>query len=724
MGCVRILVVDDDRAVRDALRRALTLGGYEVVAAEGGQQALTEIAAALPDAVVLDVGMPGMDGIEVCRRLRGAGNRVPVLMLTARDAVSDRIDGLDAGADDYLVKPFDVGELKARLRALLRRAAGEGDPDAVAFEELQPRQQPPRRGGGRRVRRAHPHRVPAARAADAQPAPGAAPVASSTSACGATTSGPSSNALRVYIGYLRRKLAARGRPPADPHRSRRRATRCASREPPHPHRGRRHPGGGRHRAARGGDRLPGRARPSCAARSTTSLESVADLVAGPRRGAGTDARGVQAGPSRSTGTRLRRREEPYGGATGLCPARDATAAPRCRRPAVVRPRVPVDATARRIAADGTGENLDRHDRGRHAPARAHARGRRWRARCRWHARSPRSTTQLSGVCSILVLVSAGGVALAAGLGVLVARTALAPIGRFTSGTEAVAADPDVSRRMEVGSADDELSRLARSFNATLDALERSVEAQRQLVADASHELRTPMASLRANIQTLEHARPAARRRAGGAARRHRRGARRAHRARGGRGGAGARVQAQRGARRRAAGRGRGRGGGSHPQPGGRRRGDRRRARARGGARRARAHPARGVEPARERGQVEPAGRLDRGGPARRRADACATTVPGSPRTTCATCSSASTAPTARAGCPARVSASRSCKQAAEAHGGTVEAFNAPGRRRAGAALVRRRGPGGAGPASRRRSLLSSSSLRFREPLARRATLAP
>ena len=112
--------------------------------------------------------------------------------------------------------------------------------------------------------------------------------------------------------------------------------------------------------------------------------------------------------------------------------------------------------------------------------------------------------QLSGVLLILALVSAGGVALAAGLGVLVARTALAPIGRFTSGTEAVAADPDVSRRMEVGAADDELSRLARSFNATLDALERSVEAQRQLVADASHELRTPMASLRANIQTLEH----------------------------------------------------------------------------------------------------------------------------------------------------------------------------------------------------------------------------
>src|SRR5215216_205874 len=136
MDAVRILIVDDDRALRDALRRALVLGGYETVPVESGEAALAEVARSEPDAVVLDVGMPGVDGLEVCRRLRGSGNRVPVLMLTARDAVSDRIDGLDAGADDYLVKPFDVGELKARLRALLRRSAGEGDPDAVTFEEL------------------------------------------------------------------------------------------------------------------------------------------------------------------------------------------------------------------------------------------------------------------------------------------------------------------------------------------------------------------------------------------------------------------------------------------------------------------------------------------------------------------------------------------------------------------------------------------------------------
>src|SRR3954470_11680841 len=133
---MRILVVDDDRSVRDALRRALTLAGYEVQLADGGQQALTAAATAVPDAVVLDIGMADIDGLEVCRRLRGAGNRVPILMLTARDAVADRIDGLDAGADDYLVKPFDVGELKARLRALMRRSGLNGDASGITYQEL------------------------------------------------------------------------------------------------------------------------------------------------------------------------------------------------------------------------------------------------------------------------------------------------------------------------------------------------------------------------------------------------------------------------------------------------------------------------------------------------------------------------------------------------------------------------------------------------------------
>jgi two-component system response regulator MprA len=125
---VKILVVDDERAVRDSLRRALELQGYEVELASDGAEALAQLEAnGQADAVLLDVLMPGIDGLEVCRRIRRSGNEVPVLMLTARDAVGDRVAGLDAGADDYVVKPFALEELLARVRALLRRATPAGD---------------------------------------------------------------------------------------------------------------------------------------------------------------------------------------------------------------------------------------------------------------------------------------------------------------------------------------------------------------------------------------------------------------------------------------------------------------------------------------------------------------------------------------------------------------------------------------------------------------------
>jgi two-component system response regulator MprA len=125
---VKILVVDDDRAVRDSLRRALELQGYEVDLAADGAEALARLESnGQVDAVLLDILMPVMDGLEVCRQIRRSGNPVPVLMLTARDAVGDRVEGLDAGADDYVVKPFALEELLARVRALLRRASPTGD---------------------------------------------------------------------------------------------------------------------------------------------------------------------------------------------------------------------------------------------------------------------------------------------------------------------------------------------------------------------------------------------------------------------------------------------------------------------------------------------------------------------------------------------------------------------------------------------------------------------
>jgi two-component system response regulator MprA len=132
----RILVVDDDPRILEALRRALTLKGFAVTTAGGGGSALGLLGLGSPDALVLDVAMPDVDGIEVCARLREAGDRTPVLMLTARDAVADRVTGLEAGADDYLVKPFALEELVARLRALLRRTAPDGGTAMLRFADL------------------------------------------------------------------------------------------------------------------------------------------------------------------------------------------------------------------------------------------------------------------------------------------------------------------------------------------------------------------------------------------------------------------------------------------------------------------------------------------------------------------------------------------------------------------------------------------------------------
>jgi two-component system, OmpR family, response regulator MprA len=134
---MKILVVDDERAVRESLRRALELEGYEIELAGDGAEALYRLEGdEEPDAMILDVLMPGVDGLEVCRRIRGSGSKLPVLMLTARTEVEDRVAGLDAGADDYVTKPFALEELLARVRALLRRTTDEDGGEVLRFADL------------------------------------------------------------------------------------------------------------------------------------------------------------------------------------------------------------------------------------------------------------------------------------------------------------------------------------------------------------------------------------------------------------------------------------------------------------------------------------------------------------------------------------------------------------------------------------------------------------
>jgi two-component system response regulator MprA len=208
---MKILVVDDERAVRDSLRRALELEGYEIELADNGRDALDRLdGGAEPDAVVLDVLMPGMDGLEVCRTLRRRGSRLPVLMLTARTQVEDRVEGLDAGADDYLTKPFALEELLARVRALLRRSGnGTGERLRFADLELDPGTREVRRGGDPieltrtefsllELFLMNPRQV-LTRSVIFERVWG-------------YDFGFASNSLDVYIGYLRRKTEAGGKP--------------------------------------------------------------------------------------------------------------------------------------------------------------------------------------------------------------------------------------------------------------------------------------------------------------------------------------------------------------------------------------------------------------------------------------------------------------------------------------------------------------------------------
>ncbi|GAA0443966.1 DNA-binding response regulator [Actinoplanes capillaceus] len=209
---MRILVVEDDAAVRDSLARTLRFEGYQVDIAGDGRAALDAVRTHEPDALILDVSMPRMDGLEACRRLRADGAVLPVLMLTARDSIGDRVAGLDAGADDYLVKPFALQELLARVRALLRRSALIGPAptgDLLTFADVRMDQGTREVWRGDRALRLtrtefgilevflrHPRQV-LTRAALFEQVWG-------------YDFGEGSNSLHVYLGYLRRKLEAEG----------------------------------------------------------------------------------------------------------------------------------------------------------------------------------------------------------------------------------------------------------------------------------------------------------------------------------------------------------------------------------------------------------------------------------------------------------------------------------------------------------------------------------
>jgi two-component system response regulator MprA len=210
---MRVLVVDDDRAVRESLRRSLEFNGYTVELAPSGTAALEAVAAGTPDAMVLDLMMPGMDGLEVCRRLRGVGDDLPILVLTARDAVSDRVSGLDAGADDYLPKPFALEELLARLRALLRRATPESGgteaPMRFADLELDPATREVCRGERAISLTRTEFALLELFLASPKHVLTRSRILEEVWGYDFPTSG---NALEVYVGYLRRKTEADGEP--------------------------------------------------------------------------------------------------------------------------------------------------------------------------------------------------------------------------------------------------------------------------------------------------------------------------------------------------------------------------------------------------------------------------------------------------------------------------------------------------------------------------------
>lgn len=211
---MKILVVDDDQAVRESLRRSLIFNGYTVVLARDGQEALDSIATERPDMAILDVMMPKIDGLQVCRQLRSQGNELPILLLTARDSVSERVAGLDAGADDYLAKPFALEEMLARTRSLIRRArrpatTSNDSPGYLSFEDLtmNPETRDVKRGDRQISLTRTEFALLELLMRNPRKVLNRSTILEDVWGYDFPTSG---NALEVYIGYLRRKIEAGG----------------------------------------------------------------------------------------------------------------------------------------------------------------------------------------------------------------------------------------------------------------------------------------------------------------------------------------------------------------------------------------------------------------------------------------------------------------------------------------------------------------------------------
>ena len=500
----RVLIADDDRAIRDALTRALGLEGYDVVQAADGNMALTLIESAQPDVAILDVMMPNIDGLTVCRVLRAERNRLPVLMLTARTETPDRVAGLDAGADDYLAKPFDLDELLARLRALLRRTKSDDGTDGDAVQLLDVRLDPTSRRVWRGEREIELSKTEFDLLELLLRNQGIVLDHSTIyDRIWGYDFGPDSKNLAVYISYLRRKLELLRRVEGHPHRARRGilgtsimslrlkivlalvllAT-CATAAV-----GVSSYVSTRHEL----NEVVDRSLTDAAANPTSLLRFFGRGGAGPGFGPGpggfdpdADGDGVTNVPPRVFDAVLAQIIRPDGTILRSPASGD----------------LPVD-DADKTVASGTFTGIDR-------PRDVTIDGEAFRmltvpvqgGGAVQIARSARETERALAVIRTRTLFSVALVIFGAVIaGWLIGRQVTRRLVRLTQAADDVA----VTGRLDVEvpvSGSDETGRLAVAFNGMLGALARSRDQQQQLVQDAGHELRTPLTSLRTNVAVL------------------------------------------------------------------------------------------------------------------------------------------------------------------------------------------------------------------------------